>query len=139
MKFHESDYQSAFSDNLYDAIRLASDFFDRESLEKFTIPDDLLKSMSQASRLYTEEKTRFKLKEKQILMQEAAEVKRKLGIYERKADTVLNKEIWETETEIEAIEKKLAETREKKRRLEEDCTASKKRREAVSASVIDGF
>ena len=124
------------SEKLYDGIRLASDYFHRESLEKFEVPDELLRSMSQASRLYTEEeKKRFK--EKQLRMQEASEVKRKIGIYEIKTDQVLSKEIRETENEIEAKEKKLDEARGRKRRLEEDCEASKKRNPGCRVSICD--
>ncbi len=38
-----------------------------------------------------------KVKEKLLLIQESEEVKRKISTYERKVDTVLNKEIRETD------------------------------------------
>jgi hypothetical protein len=138
MKFHENAYKTGFSEKLYDGIRLASDYFHRESLEEFEIPDELLKRLSQASRLYTDEEKRRFL-EKQMRNQDATEIKRKIGIYERKNDKALAKEIQETDNEIEAMEKKLQEARSKKRRLEEDCEASKMRRDMVSSSVIDAF
>ena len=140
MKFAESDYKSSLSHDLYDGIRLASDYFDRETLEKYEVPAELLRGISQASRFYTSEE-RKKFKARQIMKQEGEEVKRTIGIYKRKPDQCLRKEIQETETEIQLIQKQLEGAQARKRRLEEDCKASKKRRDdvLVSNKIIQFF
>lgn len=54
---HNMTVESGFSkmkfyEKLYDGIQLTSDYFHQESREKFEILEELLRSISQANRLY---------------------------------------------------------------------------------------
>ena len=136
MKFSEGVFQPETGADLYDSLRFVSDFFDRESFEKYIPPQILLNQMSAASHLYKESEKQ-RMKEKDKLKVKSNELRRQIGIYQRRSSKVLKRELSETEKELAEAEKVLQNIKEKKERLQNEQRGINSRSDDISAKIVN--
>ena len=136
MKFSEGVFQPGTGADLYDSLRFVSDFFDRESFEKYIPSQTLLNQMSAASHLYKESEKQ-RMKEEDKLKVKSNELRRHIGIYQRRSSKVLKRELSETEKELAEAEKVLQNIKEKKERLQNEQRGINSRSDDISAKIVN--
>ena len=92
--------------------------------------------MSAVSHLYKESEKQ-RMKEEDKLKVKSNELRRQIGIYQRRSSKVLKRELSETEKELAEAEKVLQNIKEKKERLQNEQRGINSRSDDISVKIVN--
>ena len=129
MKVTETEYTNALTSEVYDALRIIQEFWDRDSFETYVVPAELhqlIKISSKAYKDLTKSKNAANTRKRAY----ADDLRSELQVFKRRTPGAVQKDISSTNDELKKAKELVEHLEKKKSKLEAD-------RDSVAVSFVN--